>query len=361
MSKRRGLRRRRTPETVWFARPSEAPDAAIAMLLPTFAFDASELPEDEQFAAFAAHVANSRCTRPVDRGPFLAKVRFWMMDPLLISDHRLGAFSFERDEAMVRATPADHYSLVILLEGTMRFPRPRGELLVEAPGASLTDLRRPETMHASENHTIQIQIARWFLDEALPPVDVHGPLPQSPAVKVLVDFVAALAPRLPELPATSGPPMARVIRDLLANALVGMPPRADPSDGRQPVRQRVVRYIEAQAMGRLDLDHLCQALGLSRASLGRAFKGDGGVLAYDRRRRLLALHSRLSDTTETRSVAELGYAYGFPDNAHLSRVFRKTFGYAPSEVRRQVAGVMPHVAEPGSLADVYKTALRNLS
>lgn len=332
------------------------------MLLPTFAFDASELPDDEQFAAFAAHVANSRCTRPAgDGGAFLAKVRFWMMDPLLISDHRLGAFSFERDAAMVRATPADHYSLVVLLDGTMRFPRPGGDLVVEAGGASLTDLTRPETMHATANHTIQIQIARWFLDEALAPVDVHGPLPQTPAVKVLVDFVAALARQLPEMPATSARPMARVVRDLLAAALAGMPPRPDPTGGRQPVRQKVRRYIEAQPMGRLDLDHLCQTLGLSRASLGRAFKGDGGVLAYDRRRRLLALHSRLSDAAETRGVAELGYAYGFPDKAHLSRVFREAFGYAPSEVRRQVAGVMPHVAEPGSLADVYKTALRNLS
>ena len=337
------------------------------MHLPTFVFDASELPETEQFAAFAAHVANSRATRPVDGGPFLAKVRFWMMDPLLISEHRLGAFSFERDEAMVRATPADHYSLVVLLAGTMRFPRPDGDILVEAGGASLTDLTRPETMHASENHTIQIQIARWFLDEALAPVDVHGPLPRTPAVKVLVDFIAALATQLSEMPATSALPMARVIRDLLANALSGMPPRPGPAHGHQPVRQKVRSYIEAQEPGPLDLDRLCPALGVSRASLARAFKVDGGVLAYDRRRRLLALHSRLSDATETRGVAELGYAYGFAEKTYLSRAFRRAFGYAPSEVRRQVAGVMPPVAKtnppagPGPLAETYKTALRNLS
>lgn len=331
------------------------------MLLPTFDFDASDLPEAEQFAAFAAHVANSRATRPVDSGPFLAKVRFWMMDPLLISDHRLGAFSFERDEAMVRATPADHYSLVVLLDGTMRFPRPGGDLVVEPGGASLTDLTRPETMHASENHTIQIQIARWFLDEALAPVDVHGPLPATPAVKVLVDFVAALTTQLPLMTLASALPMARVVRDLLANALAGMPPRPRPTDGHQPVRQKVRRYIETQPPGQLDLDRMCQTLGVSRASLARAFKADGGVLAFDRRRRLLALHNRLSDATEARSVAELGYAYGFAEKTHLSRVFRQAFGYAPSEVRRQVAGVMPHVAEAGSLAETYKTALRNLS
>lgn len=331
------------------------------MLLPTFAFDTSELPEAEQFGAFAAHVANSRCTRPVEGGPFRAKVRFWMMDPLLISHHWLDAFSFTRDETMVRATPADHYSLVVLLEGTLRFPRPGGDILVEAGGASLTDLTRPETMHATAHQGVQIQIARWFLDEALPPVDVHGPLPRTPAVKVLVDFVAALVPQLPEMPATSAAPMARVIRDLLATALSGMPPRPDPADGRQPVRQKVRRYIESQPMGQLDLELLCRTLGISRASLGRAFKAEGGVLAYDRRRRLLALHSRLADRAETRGVAELGYAYGFPDKAHLSRVFREAFGYPPSEVRRQVDRITPHVAEPGSMADVYKTALRNLS
>lgn len=331
------------------------------MLLPTFTFDASELPEAEQFAAFAAHVANSRATRPVDGGPFPARVRFWMMDPLLISEYRLGAFSFERDAAMVRATPADHYQLVVVLDGTLRFPRPGGDLLVEAGGASLTDLTRPETMHASPNRGIQIQIARWFLDEALAPVDVHGPLPGTPAVKVLVDFVTALTTQLPDMPLTSALPMARVIRDLLANALSGMPPRPGPADGHVPVRQKVRGYIEARPPGQVDLDRLCQTLGVSRASLVRAFKADGGVLAWDRRRRLLALHSRLSDATETRGVAELGYAYGFAEKTHLSRVFRQMFGYAPTEVRRQVAGVMPYLAEAASPAETYKTALRNLS
>ncbi len=331
------------------------------MHLPTFVFDASDLPEAEQFPAFAAHVANSRASRPVDSGPFLAKVRFWVMEPLLISEHRLGAFSFERDAAMVRATPADHYQLVVVLDGTLRFARPGGDLLVEAGGASLTDLRRPETMHASPNRGIQIQIARWFLDEALAPVDVHGPLPRTPAVKVLVDFVTALTTQLPEMPLTSALPMARVIRDLLANALSGMPPRPGPADGHVPVRQKVRGYIEAQPPGQLDLHRMCQTLGVSRASLARAFKADGGVLAYDRRRRLLALHNRLSDASETRGVAELGYAYGFSEKTHLSRVFRQMFGYAPTEVRRQVAGVMPHVAEAGSMAEAYKTALRKLS
>ena len=46
------------------------------MILPTFVFDAGALPEAEQFAAFAAHVPNSRATRPVESGPFLAKARF---------------------------------------------------------------------------------------------------------------------------------------------------------------------------------------------------------------------------------------------------------------------------------------------
>jgi AraC-like DNA-binding protein len=262
---------------------------------------------------------------------------------------------------MVRATPADHYQLVVVFEGVLRFVRPDGDVLCEPGGACITDLTRPELMHATACHTAAVHVARWFLDEAVSPRDAHGPLPRTAAVKVLVDFVGALVRELPQMPATSALPMARVLRDLLATALAELPPRPAATEAHSPVRQRVRAYIEAEPMGELSLERMCQALGLTRSSINRAFKAEGGVMAYDRRRRLVALHGRLSDPTEGRSIAELGYDYGFPEKTHLSRVFREAFGYAPSELRRQAARMTPHVAEPGSLQETYKTALRRLS
>ena len=332
------------------------------MLLPTFDLDLSHLPDEEQFPAWASHVANSKASRlPPLAGPFRSRTRFWRLDPLLISEQWMDPFAFERDAAMVRATPADHYSLVVILEGEIVLKRPDGDLVCRAGEATLTDLTRPELMHAGRHHSVMIQVARWFLDEALDPVDIHGPLPRTPASKVLVDFVAALTPQLGSLPATSALPMARVLRDLLATALAELPPREASPDGREPVRHRVRAYIERQPPGTLNLDALCHALGVTRSSLNRAFKAAGGVLAYDRRRRLVALHGRLADPTEPRSVSQLGYDYGFPEKTHLSRVFREAFGYPPSEVRKMAAAHLAAAAPAGSLQATYKAALRDLS
>lgn len=332
------------------------------VLLPTFDFDVSDLPEDEQFAAWAAHVANSRASRPVDSGPFLAKVRFWQMEPLLVSEQRMDPFSFDRDEAMIKATPADHYTLVVVIEGRVTFSREDHDLICDAGDASLTDMTRPELMHATtRQHTIMVHIARWFLDEAMSPVDIHGPLPRTPATRVLSDFLVALLPQLPAMPVTSALPMARVVRDLLANALAGLPPRPATLESGLPIRHRVRAYIEREPPGTLSLDRMCQALGVTRSSLSRAFKVDGGVLAYDRRRRLIALHARLTDPTEARSVSDLGYAYGFAEKTHLSRVFREAFGYSPTELRRNATNHAPTAAAPGSLQETYKRALRGLS
>lgn len=332
------------------------------MLLPTFVFDVADLPEDQQFAAWAAHVANSRASRPVDSGPFRARSIFWTMEPLLISEQWMDPFSFDRDEAMIRSTPADHYTLVVVLEGALTFKRADGDRFCEPGDACLSDLTRSTLMHATlPGHTIMVHFARWFLDEAVAPRDVQGPLPRTPAVKVLVDFLIALIPQLPKMETTSALPMARVVRDLLANALADLPLWSDRAETRLPVRQRVRAYIEREPIGALNLDRMCQALGVTRSSLNRAFKADGGVLAYDRRRRLVALHGRLANPTETRGISDLGYEYGFPEKTHLSRAFRDAFGYSPSELRSQAAERTPNVAEPGSLQERYKVALRSLS
>lgn len=332
------------------------------MLLPTFELDLSGLPDDEQFPAWASHVANSRPSRlPPLTGPFRSRTKFWRLDPLLISEQWMDPFAFERDEAMVRATPADHYSLVVILEGEINFKRLRGDLICKAGEAALTDLTRPELMHAGRHHSVMIQVARWFLDEALDPVEIHGRLPQRPATKVLVDFVAALVPQLGSLPAASALPMARVLRDLLATALADLPPREVNPDGRQPIRHRVRAYIERVPPGSLNIEVMCLALGVTRSSLNRSFKAAGGVLAYDRRRRLIALHGRLADPAESRSVFQLGYDYGFPEKTHLSRVFREAFGYPPSNVRKMAAAHSITTAPAGSPQAAYKQALRDLS
>jgi AraC-like DNA-binding protein len=223
------------------------------------------------------------------------------------------------------------------------------------------DLGRPALVHATRQHSIAIQVPRWFLDEALPPVAIHGPLPRTAATSLLVDYVTDLVARAPDLPEGGEALLARTVRDLLAVALAGLPPRAALSPGATAGRQRVRAYMETCPMGALDIDAMCRALGLTRSSLYRMFSRDGGVLAYDRRRRLVALHRRLADPQEHASLAELGFAHGFPGRTHLSQVFRETFGYTASELRSHALGQAPNRPLTGSAQDLYRQALRSLA
>jgi AraC-like DNA-binding protein len=127
------------------------------------------------------------------------------------------------------------------------------------------------------------------------------------------------------------------------------------------VRERVIRYIATQPAGSLDVAALCDTLHMTRSSLFRAFKRYGGVLAYDRRRRLHALHRALTDPRERRSVAELGFIHGFEDKAHLSRVFRKTFGYSASELRNHPVIAQRRDSVPGSVQERYRSSVAALA
>jgi AraC-like DNA-binding protein len=75
------------------------------------------------------------------------------------------------------------------------------------------------------------------------------------------------------------------------------------------------------------------------------------VAAFIQKRRLRRIHAILADARDRRPIAEIAYQFGFPSGAHFSRVFRRTYGYSPREVR--AAGALARL--PGVLADTAST------
>ncbi len=71
------------------------------------------------------------------------------------------------------------------------------------------------------------------------------------------------------------------------------------------------------------------------------FERDGALFAYDRMRRLRALHRTVCNPRNTSTLAALARRYGFRDPAALSRSFRKAFGATPEEVQRRHADFVP--------------------
>jgi AraC-like DNA-binding protein len=321
-------------------------------------FDVAGLPEEQRFAALVAANGSSRLTQ-LSEGPFAARARFWRMGRQVWVEQWLDPLLFERDERHARSLPADHYSMIVLLDATCVVRRGADEIVCTDGDVIVTDVSREEHVSATFQHSLHIRIPREDVDAMLPPVGLHGPLPRGPATRLFVKHVTDIAAEIADLSEDQAAMLAVSTCNLFAAALASVPPRAEEARDHS-VRARAKRHIAAQPMGSLNVDAMCAALGTTRATLYRAFAPDGGVLAYDRKRRLVGLHQAITDPAERRPLATLGFDFGFPDKSHLSRAFRDAFGYSPSQLRDDPSTQRRHAARPGSVQDQFLQMVRSL-
>lgn len=331
-----------------------APDAPVRIET----FDVSGLPEQDRFPALVAANQSSRLTRLSD-GPFNAEARFWQMGEQVWVDQWLDPLAFERDEAMARSLQATHYSIIVLLAGEIVLSRTSRDVPCTAGDVIVTDLSRPEAARATRMHSLHIRIPRGDVDAILPPVEIHGRLPRSVATRLFVDHAAGVATAIDELTEVQATVLAAAACRLFAAALSGLPVRTAAMPDHS-ARERATRYIAERPSGALDVAAMCADLGMTRATLYRAFIADGGVLTYDRKRRLVALHQAITDPAEYRSLIALGRHHGFADKSHLSRVFREAFGYTPSELRAHATARSRITARPGSVQDRFRAMVAAL-
>lgn len=113
------------------------------------------------------------------------------------------------------------------------------------------------------------------------------------------------------------------------------------------VRHRARTFIRRHlGTGDLTVDRVAKACAVSRATLFRAFDGEGGVQHVIQGMRLDQARKALTARHVSRqSIAAIAYAHGFSCPAYFSRAFRARFGCAPSDV---AVGVGDRDATAGS-------------
>jgi AraC-like DNA-binding protein len=78
---------------------------------------------------------------------------------------------------------------------------------------------------------------------------------------------------------------------------------------------------------------LCRLAGISRSQLYRLFEVHGGVALCIQRERLAAAHRALSNPSDLRSISDIAESVGLFDPSSFSRMFRRSFGVSPRDLR----------------------------
>ncbi len=90
----------------------------------------------------------------------------------------------------------------------------------------------------------------------------------------------------------------------------------------------------------LDVDFIAAAVGLSVRQVHRLFADEGmSVMRWVWVQRLEQCRRELSrEDAGGRPISDIAYEWGFNDQAHFSRAFRKQFGLPPRDLRRNSGG-----------------------
>ena len=277
-----------------------------------------------------------------DPETFEALIHAWSLTPVLVVDAKMSAVNVGRDAARVAADGRDEIVLLLLEQGSAQGDADGQSFHARRGQIACHDRARPLSMALSAGRNIAVSMPRAFLEERVNASGLHG--------RVLSgDGAALLRAAMRALPKAVGgmrnpAELARVLRDLIA-ATVRDADQSGGHDTAEALRARARRFIGENLDAQLGVGHLCDALGVSRARLYRAFGDGGGIAHYIQERRLARVHRLLRDPAETRSIGQLALSHGFADPAHFSRLFRKRFGLSAQELRR---ASRPEPAQPVS-------------
>lgn len=112
------------------------------------------------------------------------------------------------------------------------------------------------------------------------------------------------------------------------------PPSAHPGHEPRAVSQ-IKQYVEAHYADEISLDSLSRLTGLSRYHLLRVFRGAVGIPPHTYLRQVRVRQAKAM-LAEGRAIAEVAAATGFADQSHLTRWFKRLWGFTPGQYSKSV-------------------------
>lgn len=313
-------------------------------------FSTQDLPLKEQFQAWRAHMAPlvdvhlPDGTSPDDG--FLAEQIGWRLGDVLIIQQRAQAYSFIRDQTMLRSSPIDHWNVGLLRSGRT-WTEVNRQVTEAGPGAVFfRSLGYPYRGRMIDSAAVLVFLPYELLAANASLLQgANNTVLSGSLAELLMSYLTGLEANLSNVTAGEVPRLVQTISDMVvACAASSTRPDTSQIQAGMGMMERAHRYVHLNLHSDdLTPDVMCRALGISRTRLYQLFEASGGVFNYIRKRRLLQAYADLSNPADNRQISEIAEAAGFNAAANFTRAFSHEFGLSPRDIRKTVATERPVV------------------
>lgn len=285
-------------------------------------------------------------TAKVRTATYRADVAACMAGELFVSRVLFDPMVSRRGRRHLTHGDLDYYVLQLYVSGSERVYSGSTRYLFDSNTVCLRDWRYGYTGVNERNDIIGFAIPRHLLN-TYGGIDASRPAllwPRASAAgTLLTGAILRTWQRLPHASAQEAATLAANLLDLLdgilANHLMGQSEELRINRAMLlTIKQYITDHLDDPALG---VDLLCHRFRLSRASLYRMFQEEGGLQRHIREQRLRRCFGLLSNAGSSRlKVRDVAERWGFDDASHFNRLFKTTFGMAPSDL------LLPPVNEP---------------
>lgn len=287
-------------------------------------------------------------------GEFRAKLRARNLGDVFVSEVGANAHSVERTADLIAAGDAPYYKLSLQLAGTGMLMQDGREAILRPGDMAIYDTGRPYTLSFDHDfRSLVLMFPQSAIDlprDAIAHITALRISGDEGIARVVAPFLAHLTDNMERLTAHSGLRLAHNTVDLVTTMLHS---QLDTHVGGHGGNHRAALIHEIR--GYID-DHLADptltpatiaaANFISTRHLHGVFKDQGvTVSAWIRSRRLEHCRRDLADALfADRPVSSIAARWGFTDASHFSRLFRSTFGEAPTDYRVRAQATLEPVA-----------------
>jgi AraC-like DNA-binding protein len=273
--------------------------------------------------------------------PFRASIDRYDAGELVFTDCRSDALLLERTLARISTDRIRTCAFHVFLAGGIDHLAVRASRRDSAHAAAsiwALDMGQPVRMQRTDCRVLTLFVPGTLVAEVFPdPEALHGRAihTTTPLTRLIVDHVTALSRTIAGMSLSAANDALRASAQLLVAAFgkqAGLSGHVRAA-ARAAMFGQVRRYIQA------NLDHpglspesVLTALQLSRPTMYRLFKHEGGLGAYIRHLRLREAAEQLVQRQHA-TVIQIAYGLGFKSASDFTRSFRRAYDMAPQDFR----------------------------